>query len=227
MNTSTYSKLFAAALTLQMSMGCDSDSSNSSDSPNETDGTDADPTDDTDEPNSSTDSEQTGDPGPLFPHAVGNWWRYDYKYEDGILSEGCSAGEWRAELLDMSIVDGEETYTYLNPCANELGQQEYSLRFDGDRVLLAGYDEPYLMLNEPVTDGFEWETVLNTAEYTYRWESIDTMKVPAGTFNDCWKRVDVKTEQYLTYCRGIGRVSGGREGVLTADLIDYHLEPEE
>ena len=159
----------------------------------------------------------------LFPHTVGNWWIYRYEYEDEYVS-GCAPGEWTARLADMSVVDGKETYQYTNPCVFDEIQRTYSLQFDGDQVILVDFEDPYFMLDEPVEDGAVWETALDGNPYSYTWESVGSVTVPAGTFDDCWKRVDMNTQQYLTYCRGIGRVSGGEEGVMTADLIDYHLE---
>ena len=160
----------------------------------------------------------------LFPHAVGNYWTYLYEYSGAIGS--CAEGEWTARMTEMSELDDVETYTYLNPCVTGAEQIEFPLQFDGDRVLLVGYDTPYVMLDAPVTDGYEWQTLLDVTEFTYSWQSVATVTVDAGTFNDCWKRIDMNSGAYLTYCRGVGRVEAGTGNVPYSKLIDYHLETE-
>ena len=126
----------------------------------------------------------------------------------------------------MASIDGAETYTYLNPCVRYDEQGMVSLQFEGDNVTSVDFDEPYEMLAEPVEDGVAWATAIDTSYHEYKWESVGTVTVPVGTFDNCWKRVDLQNDGYLTYCRGVGRVKGGHEGVLSSDLIEYHLENE-
>ena len=128
--------------------------------------------------------------------------------------------------MEKVDVDGVDTYTYRNPCARNGSQSTFSLQFEGDEVILVDYDAPYYMLKSPVEEGCTWQTTLDVTTYTYTWHEIGTVTVPAGTFDDCWERTTEGTTQYLTYCRGVGRVSGGTSGTLTSELVDYHLETE-
>lgn len=207
-------------------IGCaskdDSDSTNDGgDTPSDPD---ASPDDESDEQASENDT--TDETGPLFPHADGNYWTYLYTEEGAAAGSSCSTGEWTARLTDKTVVDGVETYTYLSACAGNGTQGEVSLQFEGDNVTLIDYDEPYEMLLEPVEDGAAWETAQSTSTFAYVWESVGTVTVTAGTFDHCWKRVDRNNGDYLTYCRGIGRVEGGKEDVVASELIEYHLETE-
>ena len=168
---------------------------------------------------------QPADDDVLFPHAAGTWWTYRFVHEPGATDPGCQEGEWTARIIDVTTTDGVETVSYLTPCAEDDEQNEHTLQFEGDRVLVIAYEEPYVMLDTPVEDGYSWDTLWASDTYSYTWREAGAVTVPAGTFSDCWDRVDQATDEYYTYCRGVGRVSSVNADFHT-ELIDYHLAAE-
>jgi hypothetical protein len=80
--------------------------------------------------------------------------------------------------------------------------QRFILVQNGDDI--TGYSENLTQrieyMKTPVADGATWSS--------YRWQSVGSITVPAGTFQNCWRRVLVTAtaEDYVEFCRGVGLV---------------------
>jgi len=77
---------------------------------------------------------------------------------------------------------------------------------DGDDIRGYSSQRPTELMwtyaKSPVQAGFSW-----TGPVKYTWRDEGTAKVPAGTFDRCWARVeDGASGDYILLCRGVGMV---------------------
>lgn len=113
--------------------------------------------------------------------------------------------------LSYVIGDGAEHDGFPTMRFQPLCSVVVDLLQDGDRIfayLPDSFETPTLAVDEPVEDGHSWEARTGIQFY---WEDAGTVQVPAGTFQDCWRRRELPGGEitipgYVTYCRGIGAV---------------------
>ncbi|MBN2804268.1 MAG: hypothetical protein JXR91_14325 [Deltaproteobacteria bacterium] len=171
--------------------------------------------DDSEDTDDQTDS---GESFEIFPHKVGNWWLFKYENIDAA-GGSCEPGDWKAEILSMKLVDNIETYSYLNPCIVQGIQSTILLQFEGNKTYYA--NEGYYYIDTPIEQDYEWPS---PKEGNFRWDAVDTITVPAGTFNNCWDKVYEPTDNHLIFCPNVGRVKGYTGTAYKSELVDYHLE---
>lgn len=157
---------------------------------------------------------------PLLPIASGNNWYYQLE----IVGQGPNC------LIDIGnsmyaggfvLPDGREAMNFQGFCVDVF----LFVIGTGDRV--ETYDEDgqlvVVSLDEPVADGHSWEA---SPGRTFTWNREPApVTVPAGTFEDCWTRVEVGLPYTSTYCRGVGKVRealGDVDGYV-AELESYQL----
>jgi hypothetical protein len=150
---------------------------------------------------------QTGDQR-LYPLAPGRQWTYSARPIAGATtaSSSCTGTQLTYVVGDGAQYGGVPSVRFQSLCSVVV-----DLVQDGDRVYAYvpdSYDEPSVALDAPVEEGHAWEV---RAGIQAVWENAGTVQVPAGTFQDCWRRRDVEGDMvvspgYVTYCRGIGMV---------------------
>ena len=164
---------------------------------------------------------------PLMPHTVGSWWIFRYTHLEDADFGACAAGLWTSGILEMTVLDGIDTYTYLSACSKDSAQAEAMIQFEGDKSVVVNFGAPFVMTDTPVADGHTWTVDFSAGPKTYRWDHLGKVTVPAGTFDHCWDRVDEANDDHLVYCRGVGRVMGRTRNAYQSELVDYYLEDEQ
>lgn len=159
---------------------------------------------------------------PLLPIARGNLWYYEIE----LMGAGPACPVETVNYIgdgSFELPDGREALQYGGFCFDD------PLSFIvGTGDLVDVYDEfqqrSAVALQEPVTEGFSWES---SPGVTFSWTREPApVEVPAGSFDDCWTRLSADGTRTSTYCRGVGRVRdimGGATG-FTATLTDYDLQ---
>lgn len=158
---------------------------------------------------------------PLLPIAPGNLWSYEIELMG--MGPECPVetvnfvGEGGFQLPDGRDVAHFVGFCFTDPTSYIVGT--------GDMVDV--YDEfqqhAAVALQEPVTEGFSWES---SPSVTFSWtREPSPLEVPAGSFDDCWTRLTADGSRTSTYCRGVGKVRdviAGANG-FTATLMSYEL----
>lgn len=82
------------------------------------------------------------------------------------------------------------------------GTERFIMVQNGDDITAFSEDltQRIEYMKTPVVDGATWSS--------YRWQSVGSVTVPAGTFQDCWRRIAVTAtqEDWVEFCRGVGLV---------------------
>jgi hypothetical protein len=164
------------------------------------------------------DASSTGDgapPGPpderILPLAEGRRWTYDTHPVDGGRPTPC-VGPQTAEVLGPgNTYDGGPSLRYKPLCAapipfvDVVGTDDhlvaYILNDAGVPTSL-----PVLYIDGPVEEGHQWSY---NPSVRFEWRDAGPQTVPAGTFTDCWVRVQVSPADpadSVIYCRGVGQV---------------------
>jgi len=135
----------------------------------------------------------------LYPLAVGRSWTY----EVGAVGAGavCAPGTYSEEVLGTTSVGGREAFEVAGWCS-AVGTNY--LASDGDKVEVYYNGGWIVVLDTPVEEGHTWTS---TGPVVYTWKQEGAVTVPAGTFDDCWRREQqVSYTAYTIYCRGVGAV---------------------
>lgn len=133
----------------------------------------------------------------IDPIALGRTWTYDVT----ILGTYplCKPGSNTARVLGQKSVGGKSAFQVQSFCP---GAGTSSFAVDGDKVEIYYANNWILSLDAPVQEGRTWTDGL----YTYGWEKVGPVTVPAGTYADCWKVKPTVGTSYTTFCRGVGPV---------------------
>jgi hypothetical protein len=150
---------------------------------------------------SSDDEGQTG-PGVdarLLPLELGRTWTYDVStFGDFPV---CSPGMHDDAVLGEVQQDGRAAFEVSSFCP-AAGTSIISV--DGDIVELWVQGGWIRVLDVPVEEGHMWSS---TGAIQYVWRDAGTVTVPAGTFDDCWRREQIVSyTAYTVFCRGVGAV---------------------
>jgi hypothetical protein len=148
----------------------------------------------------------------LLPLADGNNWTYSAAEE----IEGCTMAN-RLQVSGPESYEGRMAYRLVDSCSpdspslvsvNEGRIEQFSKQWD-------------VTLGMPLAEGTTWQYSLGT---TFKWQAVGTVTVPAGTFENCWKRVAMSQANatHRTYCPGVGRVLDER-GEAKSELVSYEL----
>lgn len=133
----------------------------------------------------------------IDPIELGRSWTYDVSIIGTYPL--CKAGSNKGQVLGSKIVGGKTSFQVQSFCPGA-GTSSYAVM--GDRVEIYYANTWVLSLDAPVQEGHTW----TDGVYTYGWEKVGAMTVPAGTFNDCWKAKPTIGTSYTTFCRGVGPV---------------------
>jgi hypothetical protein len=154
----------------------------------------------------------------IDPITLGRTWTYDV----AILGTYplCKAGSSTGRVLGQKTVAGKNAFQVQSFCPGA-GTSSYAV--DGDKVEIYYGSSWILSLDAPVQEGHTWTDGL----YTYAWEKVGAVTVPAGTFDDCWKAKPQLGTSYTTFCRGVGPVrwhfvdgsGNGYDATLTATTL--------
>ncbi len=215
----------------------DGDTDTDSDSDTDSDGdadTDADADTDTDaDGDSDTDSDADGDTDTdsdtdssanaatrYFPLAVGNSWTYNVVAQGS--NPSCQAGTYTAEVLQELTVGGRGAFEFRGHCSTDISGQVISYLSQAEgRIEQYSNPDWHVGLGSPVTQGHTW---IWNASTTFRWEAIGQTTVPAGTFDNCFNRVEISASQpTTTFCRDVGKVRVIDPGAYESELISYAL----
>jgi hypothetical protein len=133
----------------------------------------------------------------LMPLEAGRAWSFTVAAIDAAQPFTACPDAESAVVGRASTPDGEG-WLYDPACET----QRFILLQNGDDIV--AFSETLTTrieyMKTPVEDGAGWAS--------YRWQSVGAITVPAGTFQDCWRRilVDAAQEDYIEFCRGIGLV---------------------
>jgi len=133
----------------------------------------------------------------IDPITVGRTWTYDVT----ILGNYplCKAGSSTGRVLGQKSVGGKNAFQVQSFCPGA-GTSSYAV--NGDKVEIYYGSSWILSLDAPVQEGHTWTDGL----YTYGWENVGQVTVPAGTYADCWKAKPTVGTSFTTFCRGVGPV---------------------
>jgi hypothetical protein len=134
----------------------------------------------------------------IDPIEVGRSWTYDIA--DFGTYPLCPAGTHTGSALATAMIDGKQAIEVQSACA-EAGSAYYVV--DGDLVQVAVDGAWLTALGTPVQQGQTW----SEGSEGFTWQSVGTVTVPAGTFDDCWSATqNVAYSTYAIFCRGVGPV---------------------
>ena len=149
-----------------------------------------------------------GKPVYYFPTQVGTKWVYDAKHEADVCGKIVTASEEKdgrflvtVKATNVDFVDDET-----------VSIAQYSVSKDGVFVVAdflenkeneKRYDPPHCLLKLPHKDGNSWENKLYN-KTVYVAKKVETVKVPAGTFEAI--RVEVDADLVTWYAPGVGIV---------------------
>lgn len=139
-----------------------------------------------------------GDEG-IYPLSVGRTWTF----EVAAVGAGsvCAAGTHSDEVLAEVTVDGRGALEVRSWCS---AAGTSTLYREGDRVESRYMDGWIVVLDTPVEEGHTWTS---TGPIRYTWRREGSVTVPAGTYDDCWRREQqVAYTAYTIFCRGVGPV---------------------
>ncbi len=136
----------------------------------------------------------------LYPLAKGYEWTYKVASVGG--GAACDAGTHSAKVVKESTVDGKSVFDITSFCTAVSTPPQFAAG-EGDEVLQYYGGKWLSTVHTPLKEGETW-TYYNTS---YTWKKAGRVKVPAGTFSDCWTaEQNVSYTAYQTYCRGVGLV---------------------
>ena len=133
----------------------------------------------------------------LLPAASGRMWTYQVSAVGG--GSVCAPGTHSDQILGEETIDGRNAFEVSGWCS-AVGTTLIAV--DGDKAEARYQGGWIVVLDVPVQDGHTWTS---TGPVSYTWRDHGTVTVPAGTFDDCWKRdQNVSYTAYTIYCRGVG-----------------------
>lgn len=133
-----------------------------------------------------------------MPLADGRSWTFALSAVDDSESAG-ECPSTTATVDGMAPAPNGSGWSYQPACA-PIGDR-YTMVQDGDDIVAYRNQLPpgIEYMKAPIAEGVSWAN--------YVWRAVGTMAVPAGTFDDCWRRSDqgMKSE-FAVFCRGVGIV---------------------
>ncbi|HXK17995.1 MAG TPA: hypothetical protein VNG33_09340 [Polyangiaceae bacterium] len=153
-------------------------------------------------------------PALLFPLAVGNKWTFS-----GPPLKGCASGQFEESFTAYELHGGRMAYESVDTC--QPNAPVWLSEQDGAIAQFSGTDWA-VSLAPPVEEGAEWDS----GGVRFGWHAVPTVTVPAGTFDNCWKRALVLYPDSFarTYCPGIGPTLDEDSGMRT-ELTAYVVAP--
>lgn len=151
----------------------------------------------------------------LQPFELGRRWTYTRSAIDGAREAGCSA-PLESFIGDAQVErDGQVGWEY-HPVCNPGAVVQMFL--SGDDIWAFQDNSPARIdyAKAPVEEGFSW----NSSGIGYVWHDAGTVKVPAGSFDGCWRRSPDDAGGYIVLCRGVGLVA------VESQTQNYHVELE-
>jgi hypothetical protein len=149
-----------------------------------------------------------GKPVYYFPTQVGTKWVYDAKREVDAHGEVVTASEEKdgrllvsVKTTDLNFADHDST-TITQYAVSKDGVFEVAY-FLEDKERVQKYDPPYCWLKLPHKDGNSWKDEPHS-KHVFVAKKVETVKVPAGTFEAI--RVEVDTGAVSWYAPGVGIV---------------------
>jgi len=133
----------------------------------------------------------------IDPITVGRTWTYEVTIHGNYPL--CKPGSNTGRVLGQKSVGGRNAFQVQSFCPGA-GTSSYAV--DGDKVEVYYASSWVLSLDAPVQEGHTWTDGL----YTYGWENVGPVTVPAGTYADCWKAKPTLGTSFTTFCRGVGPV---------------------
>lgn len=153
----------------------------------------------------------------IDPIELGRSWTYDVTIIGTYPL--CKSGTNTGRVLGTKVVGARDSFQVQSFCPGA-GTSSYAL--DGDRVHVYYGGAWLLALDSPVSKGHSW----SNGAVELEWEGLGSQTVPAGTFADCWNARQKDSENFTTFCRGVGPVhwhyldsavgGNGYDAVLTA-----------
>lgn len=157
----------------------------------------------------------------LQPLAIGSSWQYERTHLTllGDNVPACGLGPATMSIAEMLDLDSRSAIRLNTVCNNNM-----FLSVDGDAIDwhdMDGMPRWRRHLENPVVENMEWTTHF---DIVFRWTPQGAISVPAGDFDNCWRREVVGTMTYTVYCPGVGPVrTYAPEGFYDSVLVDYSL----
>jgi hypothetical protein len=143
-----------------------------------------------------TAGESTAGDDLLMPLAAGRVWTFEVQAIDAASPmEACEDAE--SVVIGTAQSPAGLGWLYDPSCE----ARRFIMVQDGDDITAYSEDltREIHYMRTPVLDGAAWDE--------FRWESSGSVTVPAGTFEDCWRRTRTVSEaDYVEFCRGVGLV---------------------
>ncbi len=135
----------------------------------------------------------------LQPLAANSRWTYQVS----VAGEGgpCAAGDHSSTLEPGKLVTEQAVFTQTSFCDDSKVQVSRA----GDQIqeLVDGSWRTTLAM--PLQEGVTWESAPGKR---FHWHRIGWVKVLAGTFPECWERIEEGgSNRARVYCAGVGLVS--------------------
>lgn len=137
----------------------------------------------------------------LQPIAEGLEWTYEFVSDFAP----CPKGEAVMKVTGKVPQPGGPDYFVVQSLSGSAANMCLPMggyRNDGEALVLL-LDKWYPMLDAKIEKGHKWEHLYGKFEYS---EARSEVKVPAGTFKDCWVRLQPTEKIKTTFCRGVGLV---------------------
>jgi hypothetical protein len=153
-------------------------------------------------------------PSDLYPLAVGNQWTFTTTANPGATAL-CKVGTVMNTINSSDMQLGRAAFEATSYCG---AMTTLSLSDNGVDQLLSG--AWVTILAAPVSDGASWQTT----QATYTWHGPLSIQVPAGSFDNCWKRSpSTASLPDVSYCPGVGTVEID-DSTYTTVLTSYTLK---
>ncbi len=135
-----------------------------------------------------------------MPLADGRAWTFAISAVDSSIPQGvCPVTTATVDGM-APAPNGGSGWNYQPACAETI--DHYTMVQNGDDILAYknGMGQPIEYMKTPIAEGA-------TFSY-YVWRKAPATTVPAGTFDDCWRRelLDGGPNEFVIFCRGVGPV---------------------
>jgi hypothetical protein len=131
----------------------------------------------------------------LMPFAEGRSWTFEFSAAEG--SEPAPCPNPTSMVSGTGETPAGPGWRYSPACV----PGTYLMAQNNDDIM--AYQEGTITgieyMKEPVEEGASW--------FMYVWREAGQVMVPAGAFDDCWRREAIAdSNQYVVFCRGVGLV---------------------
>ncbi|MEZ4744358.1 MAG: hypothetical protein R3B45_18220 [Bdellovibrionota bacterium] len=154
----------------------------------------------------------------IFPLKVENEWTYKVSSN----YPRCPDGEHTSKVVEEQEVAGRIAFKITSACS---GYGSGFLSENNQGAIDSHYNGSwYRNLDLPLEEGHRWQEFRIFAE----WRKIDSVRVPAGTFTNCWRKKRLVTyTHWEDYCIGVGLVRSFMKdlagGYISMSLISYSV----